>query len=116
MGEPDPLDLEIFHGAVEVMLQDGILTREEKRLVIKLANLLGIGGDDPKRIYQAVVEGKNTVGGRKLDHSEMLNTYEKLFEVALVNENISQDEYNVLAYLRKSFKITEFREMALRKP
>ncbi len=101
-----PKTLEVFHGAVDVMLRDGILTREEQRLVIKLAKLLGLEGEEPSRIYDAVKAGESIEGGRELTHAEQLATYERLYEVAIVNENLSQDEYQVIAYLRAAFDIT----------
>jgi hypothetical protein len=40
------------------MLVDGVLTREEKRLVIKLASALNLEEDQPSKIYEAVRLGK----------------------------------------------------------
>ena len=39
---PTPVlnNIEVFKTTVQVMLEDGVLTREEKRLVIKLSNRL----------------------------------------------------------------------------
>ena len=48
--------LTVFRTTIEVMLRDGILTREEKRLIIKLANALGLSPDEPAEIYAAIRE------------------------------------------------------------
>jgi hypothetical protein len=34
--------LDVFRSTIEVMLVDGVLTREEKRLIIKLASALNL--------------------------------------------------------------------------
>ena len=39
--------LNIFRTTVEVMLADGVLTREEKRLIIKLASALNLTSEQP---------------------------------------------------------------------
>ena len=39
----------MFRTTTEVMLRDGVLTREEKRLIIKLANSLGLSPEDLQR-------------------------------------------------------------------
>ena len=45
--------LDVFRSTVEVMLTDGVLTREEKRLIIKLASALKLAPDEPAYIYEA---------------------------------------------------------------
>ena len=40
-------NLDVFRSTVEVMLIDGRLTREEKRLTIKLASALGLTAEQP---------------------------------------------------------------------
>ena len=54
---PDDMvtDISAFQGVVSIVLRDGEITREEKRLVIKLASLLGLDEETPKRIYDAIV-------------------------------------------------------------
>ena len=56
MSEPISHSLEAFHSTISVMLADKVLTREEKRLIIKLASALGLNEDEPSQIYQAVIE------------------------------------------------------------
>jgi hypothetical protein len=98
--------LKTFHGAVALMLRDGELTREEKRLVIKLAGLLDLKPDEPKKVYDAVLVGESVDGDRFLSRKEQLNVYARLFETAFLNASISEDEYIVVAYLRYTFDIS----------
>ena len=86
-------DISAFQGVVSIVLRDGEITREEKRLVIKLASLLGLDEDEPKRIYDAIVAGEKLDGGRVLDKSEQLRVYSGMFQTAYLNASISEDEY-----------------------
>ena len=58
--------MEVFQSTIEVMLVDGILTREEKRLVIKLASALNLTEDEPSKIYEAIRIGKKLEGGEPI--------------------------------------------------
>ena len=100
-------DISAFQGVVSIVLRDGEITREEKRLVIKLASLLGLSEDIPKRVYDAVVKGEVLEGGEVLDKEEQLRVYADMFQTAYLNASISEDEYFVVAYLRLMFKITD---------
>ena len=99
--------LEVFKGTVEVMLLDGILTREEKRLVIKLAGLLELDSDEPAKAYQAIVENSPLVGGKNINRKKQLIVYENLYEVALLNESLSQDEWRVIRFVKNLFEISD---------
>ena len=46
--------LDVFRSTIEVMLVDGVLTREEKRLIIKLASALNLTPEQPAEIYEAI--------------------------------------------------------------
>ncbi len=106
MARKVPSTLEIFHGAVALMLRDGELTREEKRLVIKLAGLLELAPDEPKKIYDAILANESVEGDIFLSRKEQLNVYTRLFETAFLNASISEDEYIVVAYMRYTFDIS----------
>jgi hypothetical protein len=99
--------LDVFRTTVEVMLHDGVLTREEKRLIIKLANALGLSADEPTEIYSAIREGIVTPPGRDVTPNEQRLVYERVFEVAIVNASLSKDEFAVLAHLRQEFDIDD---------
>lgn len=95
----------MFRTTIEVMLEDGILTREEKRLIIKLANALGLSQEEPGEIYAAIREGRSTATGSLVSPNEQRLVYTRVFEVAIVNASLSRDEFRVLAHLRDQFNI-----------
>ena len=100
-------DIGAFQGVVSIVLRDGEITREEKRLVIKLAGLLGLPEDVPKRVYDAIVNGEKLEGGSEISKKDCLRVYSGMFQTAYLNASISEDEYLVVAYLRYLFEITE---------
>ncbi|MCS5533955.1 MAG: hypothetical protein NZ736_06840 [Candidatus Poseidoniaceae archaeon] len=97
--------LNIFRTTIEVMLMDGILTREEKRLIIKLASALNLTSTQPGEIYSAIKEGRKSPKGDDVSSDEAREIYTKVFEVAIVNASLSRDEFRVLAHLRSVFEI-----------
>ena len=100
-------DISTFQGVVSIVLKDGEITREEKRLVIKLASLLGLEEDAPKRVYDAIVSGEKLEGGNEISNEERLEIYAGMFQTAYLNASISEDEYLVVAYLRYLFDISD---------
>lgn len=107
MSSEGPSALDVFQGVVSIILRDGVLSQDEKRLVIKLASLLGLEADEPKRVYEAVLSGNSVEGGRPLSREEALEVYEELFRTAFMNTTISEDEFYVVAYVRHTCGITE---------
>ena len=99
--------LSVFRTTTEVMLRDGVLTREEKRLIIKLANSLGLTKEEPAEVYSAIREGRETETGREVTPNEQELVYTSVFEVAIVNASLSKDEFAVLAHLRDQFNIDD---------
>ena len=99
--------LTVFRTTVEVMLRDGVLTREEKRLIIKLANSLGLSPEEPAEIYSAIREGRESESGRDVSPNEQRLVYTRVFELAIVNASLSKDEFAVLANLRAQFNIDD---------
>ena len=99
--------LNIFRTTVEVMLMDGVLTREEKRLIIKLASALTLTSEQPGEIYSAIKEGRESPKGDIISMDEARIIYIKVFEVAIVNASLSRDECRVLAHLRSIFEIDD---------
>ena len=107
MSEPISYTLEAFHSTISVMLVDKILTREEKRLIIKLASALGLSEDEPSQIYQAIRNDEEVKGGKPIDNNKAHEIYTKVFEIAIVNASLSRDEFRVLAHLRDIFGIDD---------
>ena len=99
--------LRVFRSTVEVMLADGVLTREEKRLIIKLASALKLEADEPAYIYESIQAGAVSREGNTISPDDMRSIYTKVFEVAIVNASLSRDEFKVLAHLRSQFNIDD---------
>ena len=99
--------LDVFRSTVEVMLVDGVLTREEKRLIIKLASALNLSPEEPAYVYEAIQSGSDSRSGDPISPEEMREIYTKVFEVAIVNASLSRDEFRVLANLRTQFDIDD---------
>ncbi len=99
--------LSVFRTTTEVMLRDGVLTREEKRLIIKLANTHRLTKEEPAEVYSAIREGRETETGREVTPNEQELVYTSVFEVAIVNASLSKDEFAVLAHLRDQFNIDD---------
>ena len=100
-------DISTFQGVVSIVLKDGEITREEKRLVIKLASLLSLDENVPKRVYEAIVAGEKLAGGTEINNEDRLKVYAGMFQTAYLNASISEDEYLVVAYLRYLFEISD---------
>ena len=90
-----------------MMLVDGVLTREEKRLIIKLASALKLSSEEPAQIYEAIRTNSETPRGEQITAAQARGIYTKVFEVAIVNASLSRDEFRVLAHLRSVFDIDE---------
>jgi hypothetical protein len=107
VGDKDTGVNAVFRSTVEVMLSDGVLTREEKRLIIKLASSLKLPPEMPGQIYADIKGDNSTPLGDIIDDSEQREVYTRVYEVAIVNASLSQDEFRVLAHLRDVFTIDD---------
>lgn len=105
MAEEEVRTLEVFKGTVEVMLDDDFLSLDEKRLIIKLANQLGLESDEPAKVYEAIREGKDITGGKIMNKAQCIRVFTRIYEVAMINESVSTDEKRVLAHLRHHLNI-----------
>ena len=99
--------LAAFRSTIEVMLLDGVLTREEKRLIIRLSSCLNLDSHQPAEIYQAIMDNVETEEGDILTAEEQHEIYKTVFEVAIINASLSKDEFRVMAHLREIFSIDD---------
>lgn len=106
MADHAPRSLQLFGDCIAVMLNDGVLTREERRLITVLSRDLGMKDGEPLEVYEAVRDGEEVMGGEELSRERQLSTYQNVYEVALIG-SLSHDEWRLLAYLRKRFSIDE---------
>jgi len=102
---------EVYATVIEVLLRDGVLTREEQRLATRLAILLFQKENDlkivPGDIYNSVIAGDVVDGGEIINKNQRMDIYEEMFETAFVNASLSHDEMAVIAILRSSLRITD---------
>ena len=89
------------------MLLDGVLTREEKRLIIRLSSCLNLEPHQPAEIYQAIIDGVDTDDGELLSADEQHEIYKTVFEVAIINASLSKAAVRVMAHLRDIFAIDD---------
>jgi|TARA_Y200000002_G_scaffold61362_2_gene46610 hypothetical protein len=89
------------------MLLDGVLTREEKRLIIRLSSCLNLDSHQPAEVYQAIMDNVETEDGDILTAEEQHEVYKTVFEVAIINASLSKDEFRVMAHLREIFSIDD---------
>ena len=110
VGEGPVRTREVYATVIEVLLRDGVLTREEQRLATRLAILLFKKENDlktlPGEIYNTVIAGDVVNGGEIINKDERLQIYEEMFETAFVNASLSHDEMAVIAILRSGLRIT----------
>ena len=99
--------LAAFRSTIEVMLLDGVLTREEKRLIIRLSSCLNLDSHQPAEVYQAIMDNAETEDGDILTAEEQHEVYKTVFEVAIINASLSKDEFRVMAHLREIFSIDD---------
>ncbi len=103
----------VFHGATRIALRDGQLSNGEKRLLVKLAHALRLDEDEPKQVYDAVVEGKSPGVGRQISQMEMGMVYGQVLEAVLIHTDRSDDELTLVAYLRRAFSISDTEHRAI---
>ena len=114
MVEPSSDRRAVFRGVISLALHDGNLTFGEKRLITKLAMVLRLDDDEPKLIYDAVIEEKEL---EKIEIamgiSEKLSAYEQVLETFLIHTNKTDDELRIIAYLRRAFEISDSEHRAI---
>ena len=99
--------LAVFHGATRIALRDGQLSNGEKRLLVKLAHALKLDEDDPRQVYDAVIENRELGQGRQISDLEMILIYGQVLEAVLIHTDRSDDELTLVAYLRRAFSISD---------
>ena len=105
--------LEVFRGATRLALRDGHLSNGEKRLLVKLAHALKLKEDEPRMVYDSVVEANSLSAGRILGDQEKMLVYEQVLEGVLIHTDRSEDELMLVAYLRKAFQISDAEHRAI---
>ncbi len=105
--------LEVFRGATRLALRDGHLSNGEKRLLVKLAHALRLEEDEPRRVYDSIIEDTALAVGRELSVQEKIMVYGQVLEAVLIHTDRSEDELMIVAYLRKAFQISDAEHRAI---
>ena len=82
-------------------------------MITKLAMALRLDDDEPKMIYDAILEERILEEGHPLTISEQISAYEQVLETFLINTNKTDDELRMIAYLRRVFEISDSEHRAI---
>ena len=113
MGDLESNRRMVFWNATRLALTDGQISNGEKRVLVKLAHALRLNNDEPKMIYDRVVEGREPDGGETLNEREMRHVYEQVLEAMLIHTDRSDDVLAQIAFLRSMFGIDEAEHRAI---
>ena len=103
----------VFRGATFLALRDGQLSNGEKRLLVKLAHSLKLTDEEPKMIYDSIIENKTLETGKIISEEEQRRIYGQVLEAMLIHTDRSDDELLQIAYLRKIFQIDDSEHRAI---
>ena len=113
MVEPSSDRLVVFRGVVSLALNDGNLTFGEKRLITNLARALRLSDEEPKMIYDSIIQAVEIEEGIPLTSSEKISTYEQVLETFLIHTDKTDDDLRIVAYLRKVFELSDSEHRAI---
>ena len=111
-----PETLKVFSAVIKVVLSDGVLTQEEKRLIIAIGRELELDDGDPLNVYNAVLKGEEIDGGREMTRKERVNLYRKSWMTVHFNEDESDDEAAVMKCLREELHFSKDEAKAIIEP
>ena len=111
-----PETLNVFSAVIRVVLADGVLTQEEKRLIIAIGRELELDDGDPLKVYEAVTSGEEIDGGREMTRKERVDLYRKSWLTVHFNEDESEDEAAVMKCLREELHFSKDEANAIIKP
>ena len=111
-----PETLNVFSAVIQVVLSDGVLTQEEKRLIITIGRELELDDGDPLKVYEAVLRGEEIDGGREMTRKERVDLYRKSWMTVHFNEDESEDEAAVMKCLREELHFSKKEAEAIISP
>lgn len=111
-----PETLKVFSAVIKVVLSDGVLTQEEKRLIIAIGRELELDDGDPLNVYNAVIKGEEIGGGREMTRKERVDLYRKSWMTVHFNEDESEDEAAVMKCLREELHFSKDEAKAIIEP
>ena len=72
-----------------------------------------MGDEEPKIIYDSIIQGNDIEEGVSLTNSEKISTYEQVLESFLIHTDKTDDELRIIAYLRKVFELSDSEHRAI---
>ena len=111
-----PETLNVFSAVIRVVLADGVLTQEEKRLIIAIGRELELDDGDPLKVYESVLRGEEVDGGREMTRKERVDLYRKSWLTVHFNEDESDDEAAVMKCLREELHFSKDEANAIIEP
>ena len=103
----------VFWNAARLALKDGHLSNGEKRILVKLSHALKLSEEEPKMVYDCIVDNETPEGGGDLDEREMRLVYEQVLEGMLIHTDRSDPVIAQIAHLRSIFGIEETEHRAI---
>ena len=111
-----PETLNVFSAVIRVVLAEGGLTQEEKRLIIAIGRELELDDGDPLKVYESVLRGEEVDGGREMTRKERVDLYRKSWLTVHFNEDESDDEAAVMKCLREELHFSKDEANAIIEP
>ena len=111
-----PETLNVFSAVIRIVLADGVLTQEEKRLIIAIGRELELDDGDPLKVYESVLRGEEVDGGREMTRKERVDLYRKSWLTVHFNEDESDDEAAVMKCLREELHFSKDEANAIIEP
>ena len=72
-----------------------------------------MGDEEPKIIYDSIIQDNDIEEGVSLTNSEKISTYEQVLETFLIHTDKTDDELRIIAYLRKVFGLSDSEHRAI---
>ena len=97
----------VFRGATTLALKDGHLDDQEMRILARLSHALRLAEGLPLKIYDNILEGRDSDPGREISRSEALMVYGQVLEAYCTISEPTPETALLLSYMRTVFDINE---------
>ncbi|GIR80764.1 MAG: hypothetical protein VXX59_01265 [Candidatus Thermoplasmatota archaeon] len=97
----------VFRGATTLAMKDGHLDDQEMRILARLSHALRLAEGLPLKIYDNILEGRDSDPGREISRSEALMVYGQVLEAYCTISEPTPETALLLSYMRTVFDINE---------
>ena len=97
----------VFRGATTLAMEDGHLDDQEMRILARLSHALRLAEGLPLKIYDNILEGRDSDPGREISRSEALMVYGQVLEAYCTISEPTPETALLLSYMRTVFDINE---------